>query len=250
MDRVAPIAGRRGVCGMSDETAIQVNFAKPMPLFPLDTATLLPQQVLPLHIFEDRYRQMVSEALDGAGQIAMAVFRGPRWRKEYHGRPPLRPAVCVGQVMEHEQFPDGRFNLVLQGVCRARIVEEMPAEEGVLYRRALLQPVGVGEVDEAELEGMRDWLDAALSEGPLTHMSAAEALLGYIRNGAIPTSTLLELVSFTMTSGGELRYTLLAEGDASRRAELVRGELEHIEAMLRRARAQRPESWPKGCSWN
>ena len=52
---------------MSDETAIQVNFGRPMPVFPLDQVTLLPQQVLPLHIFEPRYRQMVTDALDGSG---------------------------------------------------------------------------------------------------------------------------------------------------------------------------------------
>ncbi|MBZ0173448.1 MAG: LON peptidase substrate-binding domain-containing protein, partial [Phycisphaerales bacterium] len=163
---------------MSEEVSIQVNFSRPMPLFPLDQATLLPQQVLPLHIFEERYLQMINDALDGAGQIAMAVFRGSRWKKEYHGRPPLRPAVCIGQMVQHEQLPDGRFNILLQGICRARIVEEIGAEEGVLYRRAMLQPVGVGEIDEGELEGLRDWLDDALTDSPLKQMTAAETVLG------------------------------------------------------------------------
>lgn len=235
---------------MSEEVSIQVNFSRPMALFPLDQATLLPQQVLPLHIFEERYLQMINDALDGAGQVAMAIFRGSRWKHEYHGRPPLRPAVCVGQIVQHEQLPDGRYNILLQGICRARIVEELPAEEGVLYRRAMLQPVGVGEVDEAELESLRDWLDDALTEGPLRQMTAASSILEYVRNDEIPTSALLELVSFTMTGGGELRYRLLAEGDAAQRARLVKHELEHIQALIRRARAQHPEQWPKGCSWN
>jgi Lon protease-like protein len=235
---------------MSEEVSIQVNFSRPMPLFPLDQATLLPQQVLPLHIFEERYLGMINDALDGAGQIAMAVFRGQRWKQEYHGRPPLRPAVCVGQIVQHEQLPDGRYNVLLQGICRARIVEELEPEEGLLYRRAMLQPVGVGEVDEQELDDLRDWLDEALTEGPLRQMTAASSILEYVRNAEIPTSALLELVSFTMTGGGELRYRLLAEGDVTRRARLVRDELEHIGVLIRRARAQRPEDWPKGCSWN
>lgn len=235
---------------MSEEVSVQVNFSRPMPVFPLDQATLLPQQVLPLHIFEERYLQMVNDALDGAGQIAMGVFRGSRWRQEYHGRPPLRPAVCIGQIVQHEQLPDGRYNILLQGICRARIVEEVDAEEGVLYRRAMLQPVGVGDIDEGELEGLRDWLDEALTDSPLTQMTAAETVLGYVRNDEIPTSALLELVSFTMTAGGELRYRLLAEGDAGQRARLVREELEHIQGLIERARAQHPEDWPKGCSWN
>ena len=235
---------------MSEEVSIQVNFSRPMPLFPLDTATLLPQQVLPLHIFEDRYLQMVNDALDGAGQIAMAVFRGSRWKQEYHGRPPVRPAVCIGQIAQHEQLPDGRYNIILQGICRARIIEELPAEDGLLFRRAMLQPVGVGEIDEGELEDLRDWLGEVLADSPLTQMAAAETILRYVRNTEIPTSALLELVSFTMTAAGELRYRLLAEGDAAQRARLVRHELEHIQTIIRRAQAQHPEDWPKGCSWN
>jgi len=81
-------------------------------------------------------------------------------------------------------------------------------------------------------------------------VSAAETVLGYVRNEEIPTSALLEHVSFTMTAGGELGYRLLAEGDAGRRAKLVRNELEHIQVLIRKAQAQHPEEWPKGCSWN
>ena len=109
---------------MSEDNTVQVNFGKPIPLFPLDSAVLLPQQVLPLHIFEPRYRQMVERALDGAGQIAMAVFEGESWKQQYHGRPALRPAVCIGQIVQHERLPDGRYNIILQGVCRARISKE------------------------------------------------------------------------------------------------------------------------------
>src|SRR3954467_9840508 len=85
---------------MSEETSIQVNFGRPLPLFPLDAVTLLPQQLLPLHIFEERYRQMVEHALDGSGQLAMAVLDGSGKGEE--GNPPIRPAVCIGQIAQHE----------------------------------------------------------------------------------------------------------------------------------------------------
>jgi hypothetical protein len=100
------------------------------------------------------------------------------------------------------------------------------------------------------LDSLREWLDEALSEGPLTQLTAAEKVREYVRNEQIPTSALLELVSFTMTAGGELRYQLLAEGDAGKRAEIVKDELEHIGAIIRRAQDQHPEQWPKGVSWN
>src|SRR5580765_1551354 len=114
---------------MSEETTISVNFGKPMPIFPLNSVVLLPHGVLPLHVFEDRYRQMVGDALDGSGQIAMAVFEGADWKQEYHCRPPVRPAVCVGQIIQHHKLPDGRYNIALQGICRARILQELPADD-------------------------------------------------------------------------------------------------------------------------
>ncbi len=237
---------------MSDgeESTIRVNFGKPMPLFPLDSVSLLPQQVLPLHIFEPRYRQMMEHALDGAGQFAMAVFRGRAWKQEYHGRPPLMPAVCVGQIAQHEKLPDGRFNLLLQGVCRARIASELAPDESRLYRAATLEPVDATVHEDDELAEAREYLEEALAEGPLAQLAAARAVLEYVQNAEVPTSALLELVSFTMLSGKTLRYRLLAEGDIQRRADLIKSELETLASLIRRAAHQRPEEWPKGLSWN
>ena len=235
---------------MSEEVAIQVNFSQPRSVFPRDAATLLPQQILPLNIFEERYCQMVTHALDSAGQIAMGIFQGSRWKQEYHGRPPLRSAACIGQIMQHESLPDGRFNIILQGVCRARIARELPAEKGILYRRALLRPVGVRAIDEEALDTMREWLGDVLSDGPLEQMRVAETVLGYVHNDEIPTSALLELISFTMTGNGELRYKLLAEGNPTRRAQLLKNELLHLQEMIQAAKSQHPERWPKGVSWN
>lgn len=232
------------------DNAVHVNFGKPMPLFPLDSVTLLPQQVLPLHIFEPRYKEMVARALDGSGQIAMAVFRGSRWKQEYHGRPPIRPAVCVGHIVHHEPLIDGRYNLWLQGVCRARVVREIPPSDTRLYREAELAPVGVDDIDQTELQEVRDFLDHALSEGPLTKMVAAAPILEYIRKEDVPTTALLELVSFTMLSDQRLRYKLLAEGDVHIRAALIETELDELTNLLRKADAQKPQDWPKGCSWN
>jgi len=235
---------------MAEESSIQVNFAKPMPLFPLDSAVLLPQQVIPLHIFEPRYRQMIEHTLDSAGQFALAVFRGPKWKQEYHGRPPLRPAVCIGQIVQHESLPDGRYNLLLQGVCRARIAQEQPPDSDRLYRTATLEPVGIDSEEEQKLYGVRERLTELLADGPLSQLHHAEKVVEHIRNDEIPTSVVLELVSFVLPTNREVRYRLLAEGDAGQRADLLENELLGLQHLIRRASAQHPESWPKGCSWN
>ena len=88
---------------MPADHTISVNFALPMPLFPLDTVALMPQQRLGMHIFEPRYRQMVDHALQGEHQFATATFEGTSWQQQYHGRPPILPAVCVGQIIRHER---------------------------------------------------------------------------------------------------------------------------------------------------
>ncbi|MEQ8769554.1 MAG: LON peptidase substrate-binding domain-containing protein [Phycisphaerales bacterium] len=239
---------------MDEETTIRVNFGKPIPLFPLDSVVLLPQQVMPLHIFEPRYRQMVDEALDGAGQIAMAVFAGERWKQEYHGNPPVRPAVCVGQIVQHERMPDGRYNILLQGVCRAKIVSEDLPEETRPYRQAILEPLGSNDAVAPEtgyaIDQMRQWIEGELAEGELKELTVADQMLEYVRNEDVPTTALIELISFALVTEPAARYRLLSEPELSRRVDFVRDALEDLEAMIRQAKAQHPEQWPKGLSWN
>lgn len=235
---------------MSDETSIQVHFGRPMPVFPLDVVACMPQQVVPLHVFEPRYKQMIERSLDGPGQIAMAVFEGPRWKQEYHGRPPIKNAVCIGQIIQHERLPDGRYNVLLQGVCRAKVVRELPAAEGRLYRAAVLEPLGVPGAEDDQLMGFREKLTDWLTAWPLTQLAAAEWVAERARNEEIPLSALLELASFTLLTASDVRYALLAEPDAAKRVKRLEGELHNIGALIQKAARQRPERWPKGCSWN
>lgn len=244
--------------------AIHVNFGRPVPLFPLPQCALLPQQVMPLHIFEPRYRQMVQRALDGSGQIAMGVFAGRRWQTEYHGSPPVRPAVCIGQIAQHERLPDGRYNILLQGVCRAEIVSELPTEEGRLYRLVSLRPLGLDHVDtsmetyEGEhqdptpeaLDDARERIRELLETDPLSAMTAAAPVVEYLRKAELPTPAVLELVSFTIVSDPGLRYKLLAEPKPLARAEMILREMDALARLIRRAKGQHPENWPKGLSWN
>ncbi|MEL6330029.1 MAG: LON peptidase substrate-binding domain-containing protein [Planctomycetota bacterium] len=235
---------------MGDEVSIRVNFSRPLPIFPLDGTIVLPQQVLPLHIFEPRYRQMVDRVLDGSGQIAIATLKGRSWQTEYHGNPEILPAVCVGQVVQHEKFPDGRYNILLQGVCRARIVEEIMPDADRLYRQAILEPIGLGVVAGDEPARVREWLADALTEDPLSRLSVAEQVVEYVRNDEVPTEAALELVAFATLTEKSVRYRLLAEGDVNRRATIVRDELSSLGRMIQKAQLQRPEEWPKGLSWN
>jgi uncharacterized protein len=132
-----------------------------LPLFPLPNVVLFPNVFLPLHIFEPRYREMVADAVASDRMIGMVLLR-PGWERDYEGRPPVYPIGCSGVLTHVERLPDGRYNVVLRGIERFRIVSEQHARG---YR--------VGAV-----ESLRD---AALSAGDREairrHRAKLEALL-------------------------------------------------------------------------
>jgi len=106
-----------------------------LPLFPLENVVLLPEGVIPLHVFEPRYRQMMEDALAGDRRIGMIAVR-PERAHEMAGDPPLYQIGCAGFVAEHQRLADGRFHLMLRATHRFRIVRELPREAGRLYRVA------------------------------------------------------------------------------------------------------------------
>jgi hypothetical protein len=91
-----------------------------VPLFPLPGAILFPRAQLPLHIFEPRYREMVRDAIDGTGRIAMIQPH----RLDADNQAPLYPVGCVGELVGVEELEDGRFNIVLLGSNRFRLLRE------------------------------------------------------------------------------------------------------------------------------
>jgi hypothetical protein len=96
-----------------------------VPLFPLPGAILFPRAQLPLHIFEPRYRAMVRDVVEGAGRIAMIQPH----RLDDDNRAPLYEVGCVGELVSLEELEDGRFNIVLLGSNRFRLMREEELEE-------------------------------------------------------------------------------------------------------------------------
>jgi hypothetical protein len=111
-----------------------------LPIFPLDNVVLLPRVQVPLYIFEPRYRQMAAAAIDGDGRIGMVVVQ-PQHREDMAGDPPVFEIGCEGSIEHAEPRPDGTYHLILQGIARFRIREELPrSPEGErLYRVARVE---------------------------------------------------------------------------------------------------------------
>ena len=114
-----------------------------VPLFPLPGAILFPRSQLPLHIFEPRYREMVRDAIDGAGRIGMIQPH----RLDDDNEAPLYAVGCVGEIVGLEELEDGRFNIVLLGTNRFRLIKE--AEVGAMYRCA---DIDIEAFDDSEPE--------------------------------------------------------------------------------------------------
>jgi Lon protease-like protein len=109
-----------------------------IPIFPLPDVVLFPHTLLPLHIFEPRYREMVRDCLAGDKRLAMVLLR-PGWENDYYGRPPIYPIAGAGEIVRHEELPDGRFNILLRGTMRIGITAELPANKS--YRMARARPL-------------------------------------------------------------------------------------------------------------
>jgi len=116
-----------------------------VPIFPLPGAILFPRSQLPLHIFEPRYREMVSDAIDGAGRIAMIQPH----RLDDDNRAPLFSVGCVGELVGVEELEDGRYNIVLLGTNRFRLIDEMNIDAP--YRCAEVDVEAFDDSDPAPL---------------------------------------------------------------------------------------------------
>lgn len=130
-----------------------------VPIFPLPGAILFPRSQLPLHVFEPRYREMIRDAVDGAGRIGMVQPH----RFDGNNQAPLYAVGCLGDIVGIEEMDDGRFNIVLLGTNRFRLVEETGADAP--YRCAKVDieafddreppPLSLGQRAEVEREARR-----------------------------------------------------------------------------------------------
>lgn len=188
-------------------------------LFPLPDLVMYPHVMQPLHIFEPRYREMLNDALDSDGIIAMSIL-APGWEANYEGRPRLMPQVCLGKVVTHQRLDNGHYNIMLLGMRRARMVREVPNQRQ--FRQAEVElldetypDAGEGERAEIQSELCRRFQQAlplpagAKPQGPVQELLASE----------LPLAVLTDLASFALPLEPGLKCRLLAECNVDRRAQ-------------------------------
>ena len=128
-----------------------------IPIFPLPKVVLLPGEVLPLHIFEARYREMVRDAV-ATHKVMGIVEVLPGFEDQLPGSPPVRDVGCIGYIASHEELEDGRFLLWLLGLERFKILEELSAETAYRQVRVHYEPTPESPKRLAEIRALREEL--------------------------------------------------------------------------------------------
>ena len=112
---------------LRETAAFDPSALSSLPIFPLPNCVLLPGGLLPLHVFEPRYRELTRDSLAGHHLIGVARLR-PGYETTYYGRPPVYERFGVGKIICSEELPDGRYALLLRGVARVEIARELTTE--------------------------------------------------------------------------------------------------------------------------
>lgn len=176
------------------------------PLFPLPNVFLFPGHVMPLHVFEPRYREMVEDSLDGPGRIVLGSVLQDH-HDDLEGAPPVYPLAGLGEIARHEKLPDGRFLIWLVGLARVRI-EETPSDKP--YRQVNFELIHEVQPDPVETGDMRDRVvEAILARTPQ---------LDELPDN-VPLSYLADLLLQRMPLDQEAMEEAFAEFDGGRRAE-------------------------------
>ena len=181
-----------------------------VPLFPLGGALLFPRSQLPLHIFEERYREMVRDALAGPGRIAMIQPAGDC------DHPPLYRAGCLGEIVGVEELADGRFNIVLQGSHRFRLIAE--ADSGTSYRQA---DVDLAAFNDHEPDPLPLILRSAVEQEARRFGDALGLSVDWDAVGRLDDEMLVNAIAQVAPFDVGAKQALLEEAGLQGRAELV-----------------------------
>jgi uncharacterized protein len=125
-----------------------------LPIFPLPNLVFFPNTRLPLHVFEPRYRQMVTDALDADKRFGIILLR-PGWERDYFGAPAVHACGTIGTIEQAVPLEDGRFNILIRGDVRFRILDEVSR---VPYRTARVVAQPETQRDSDESYAQREWL--------------------------------------------------------------------------------------------
>jgi hypothetical protein len=197
-----------------------------LAMFPLPDTVLLPGTLLPLHIFEPRYRDMIRDVVAGTGLMALARLV-PGYETSYHGRPPVYPTLGVGRVVASEELDDGRYNILLRGLIRATVAEELPPDR--LYRVVRVVPIVDADRGEPALLRATQQKLIALCEDLAAQLEPGGESLHALARSASAPGRCADMVSAALVTDPGDRQRLLESDDPLERLELA---IQHISRLV------------------
>lgn len=197
---------------MSSPQQLPDNFRNIVRLFPLGDLVAFPSNVLPLHIFESRYREMFEDAIAGDQLIAMATLI-PGHKDDYYTRPPVHPTICIGRIMGHETTAQGTYEFLLLGICRARIETEVEPIRSFREARVTLLEDTL-DASAGEQQDLMNSLTSVLKD----RFPTADQLLDVIDSGHFELPALTDFLAFQLPLSTSEKLELLNESSVTRRA--------------------------------
>jgi Lon protease-like protein len=208
---------------MSDDVSPLAHFTGTARLFPLPNLVLFPHVMQPLHIFEPRYRQMTADALAGDRLIALALLR-PGWEADYDGKPAIHAVACLGRVVADQRLEDGRYNILLRGLSRLRVLEEIPT--GKLYRTARVDLLpDCGAPSGKDERRLRRRLSASVA-GWFPKQGAVLEQFRKLLRSELQLGPLADIITFALPMELAVKQELLEELDVGRRVRRLLGYME------------------------
>ena len=213
-----------------------------IPIFPLPNVVFFPHTLLPLHVFEPRYRQMLADCLAGERRLAVVLLK-PGWEEDYYGRPAVHAVAGAGEIIQFEMLPDGRSDIVLGGLGRIVIEGEVPSPNpyriaSVSWLDDVYPPRGEEALDP-QIERLRQMCGKLLSTLPQPVPGLVELLTDRDSPGAF-----VDRVGSLVVNEMEARQRLLELNDVEQRMAEV---IAHVEGLLRRMERGTPGA---SARWN
>jgi uncharacterized protein len=202
-----------------DITKLPSEFDGQVRLFPLPGLVLFPHAMQPLHIFEPRYCEMLAESLASDELIAMATIDpAPQWPSHTGDKPAILPTVCIGRIVSHSDLGDDRYNILLVGVRRARIRQELDTSRP--FRMASVEVIddiypASGSAKRLALKGrLLASFGRVIPQNESVQKSLYELMAGHLTLGPIT-----DIISFMMPFDSGQKLELLGISNVDRRAE-------------------------------
>lgn len=213
-----------------------------LPVFPLPGTLLLPQTLVSLHVFEPRYRKMMEHVLETHRVLAVAML-DERGVPDTYGRPPLCGVAGVGVIRRSARLPDGRYNILVEGVMRADVTDELAPTPRIPYRRVRARPLVEVHTQSPDLASAQSAL-RALCVQVVGELGGGDPDVMERLNEIQDPGVLADLVAAAAIQDPDDRQRILAEVDVAKRIEIASGALGTM--MLRAEKRSEPPGWGIG----